>query len=184
MTRRLPYVPLHVCHCTRATPSVPYHPKVTIKARSGNGRAIRAPETVEQDKRAWELRTRSLTYAQIATELGIAESTACESATRGAALIPTESMVEAKKCEVAKLDRRERNMLALMTREDLKPEQRIAADMALDRIARRRAALCGLDEPAKSRIEVVTEDVVDRELRLLATELDMEDRLREVGLEP
>jgi hypothetical protein len=62
-----------------------YHPKMTIRQRASNGRAVRAPETVEQDKRAWELRTLSLTYAQIATELGIGESTACESATRGAA---------------------------------------------------------------------------------------------------
>jgi hypothetical protein len=113
----------------------------------------------------------SLTFAQIAIELGIGESTACESATRGAALIPTERMVEAKKCEVAKLDRRERNMLALMTREDLKPEQRIAADSALDRIARRRAALCGLDEPAKYRVGIITEDVLDAEIKRLTQEL-------------
>lgn len=165
-------------------PSEAYHPKVNIKVRSGNGRAIRAPETVEQDKRAWELRTLSLTYAQIGIELGIAESTACESATRGAALMPTEGMVEAKKCEVAKLDRRERNMLAIMTREDLKAEQRIAADAALDRIARRRTALCGLDEPVKCRVGVITEDVVDAELRHLATMLGEGGRQREVGLEP
>jgi hypothetical protein len=155
-----------------------------IRARSGNGRAIRAPETVEQDMRAWELRTRSLTYGQIASELGIAESTAAESARRGAALIPTEGMVEAKKCEVAKLDRRERNMLALVMREDLKPEQRISADLALDRIAKRRAALCGIDEPAKYRVGVVTEDVIDAELRYLAATLGQEERLQEVGLEP
>jgi hypothetical protein len=80
-------------------------------------------------------------------------------------------MVEAKKGEVAKLDRRERNMLALMTREDLKPGQRIAADSALDRIARRRTALCGLDELAMYRVGVITEDVVDAELRRLAAML-------------
>jgi hypothetical protein len=170
---------MHVLHHPRL-----YHPKMTIRQRSSNGRAVRSAVTAEQDKRAWELRTLSLTYAQIATELGIGESTACESATRGAALIPTEGMVEAKKCEVAKLDRRERNMLALMTREDLKPEQRIAADLALDRIARRRAALCGLDEPAKYRVGVITEDVVDAEIRRLVAMLGEEDRLREVGLEP
>jgi hypothetical protein len=93
-------------------------------------------------------------------------------------------MIEAKKCEVAKLDRRERNMLGLTTREDLKAEQRIAADLTLDRIAKRRAALCGLDEPAKYRIGVITEDVIDAELRHLAREFGEEDRLREVGLEP
>ena len=52
------------------------------------------------------MQSMSLTYAQITTELSIDESTACESATRGAALIPTEGMIDVKKCEVAQTFRR------------------------------------------------------------------------------
>jgi hypothetical protein len=82
-----------------------YHPKATIKQRGSNGRAVRSAITVEEDKRAWEPRTAALTYTQIGAELGIAESTACESAKRGAAMIPTEGMIELKKAELVKLDR-------------------------------------------------------------------------------
>ena len=46
----------------------PYHPKMIIRQRSSNGRAVRSAFTVEQDTRAWELRMASLTYAQIGTE--------------------------------------------------------------------------------------------------------------------
>ncbi len=81
---------------------------------------MRSAFTVEQDTRAWELRTASLTYAQIGAELGIAESTAYESAMRGAALIPTEDMVEAKKVELAKLDRIERHLLGVMAKEHVR----------------------------------------------------------------
>ena len=39
---------------------------------------------------------------------------------RGAALIPTEDMVEAKKVELAKLDRIERHLLGVMTRDHVR----------------------------------------------------------------
>jgi hypothetical protein len=47
----------------------PYHPKMAIRQRSSNGRAVRSAVTVEQDLRAWDLRTASLTYAQIGPNL-------------------------------------------------------------------------------------------------------------------
>jgi hypothetical protein len=47
----------------------------------------------------------------------------------------------------------------------------ITASNALDRVQKRRAALLGLDEPAKIRVETITEDAVDAEIRRLTEEL-------------
>ncbi len=148
---------------------------------------MRSAFTVEQDKRAWELRIASLTYAQIGTELGIAESTAFESAMRGAALIPTEDMVELKKAELAKPDRIERHLLGVMTRDHVRVDHGhvvmdegspvnddrpgIQAAFGLLRVQERRARLCGLDEPAKFRVGVITADMVDAEIRRLKEKL-------------
>jgi hypothetical protein len=49
---------------------------------------------------------------------------------------------------------------------------------AMERLARHD----GTDAPSQIRVEKVTEDIVDRELRLLAEQLGKQDRLKEVGL--
>jgi hypothetical protein len=157
--------------------------KSSIRARDGHGRAIRALETVAQDQRAAELRSSSLTYAQIGDQLGISVTSACESAMRGMVAVPTDDVVAAKQLELAKLDRRERYLFGILGSAQTTIEQGITACNALDRTQKRRAALLGLDEPARARVEVITEDAVDTELKRLAVELGMEGRLPEVGLE-
>jgi hypothetical protein len=150
---------------------------------------VRSAFTVEQDKRASELRTASLTYAQIGAELGIAESTACESVMRGSALIPTEDIIELKKSELAKLDRIERHLLGVMTRDHVRADHghvvmdegrpllddrpSVQAAFGLLRVQERRARLCGLDEPAKFRVGVITADMVDAEIKRLTAKLGL-----------
>jgi hypothetical protein len=162
---------------------------MSIKARDGHGRAIRTVQTIQQDQRAAELRSASLTYPQIAAELGVSVTTAYESAMRGMAAVPTEGQIEAKRLELLKLDRRERYLFGVMGREHVKIDnghvvldqgQRIVDDgpgiqasNALDRVQKRRAALLGLDEPAKIRVETITEDAVDAEIRRLTEELSL-----------
>jgi Ni,Fe-hydrogenase III large subunit len=166
-----------------------------IKQRGSNGRAVRSAATAEQDKRAWELRTRSLTYSQIGGILGIAASTAYESATCGAALVPTEGMIELKRAELAKLDRIECHLRDAMTREHVRVDHGrvitykrkpviddapvIQAAVALLRVQERRAKLLRLDEPAKHRVDVITEEVVDAEIKRLEQELGLNDRSAE-----
>jgi hypothetical protein len=148
---------------------------------------VRSAFTVERDKRAWELRTASLTYAQIGAELGIAESAACESVMRGATLIPTEDIIELKKSELAKLDRIERYLLAVMILERLRVDHGhvvidqgrpllddrpgVQAAFGRIRVQERRTRLCGLDAPTKFRVGVITEDMVEAEIRRLEQEL-------------
>jgi hypothetical protein len=155
--------------------------KSPIKARDGRGRAIRTLETIEQDQRAAEMRSVSMTYPEIAGELGVSVTTAYQSATRGMVVVPTEGQLEAQRNELAKLDRRERFLFSVIGSTDATIEQAIAACNAFDRTQKRRAALLGLDAPAKTRVEVITADAVKAEIRRRKAKLGGEDRPSESG---
>ena len=51
----------------------------------------------------------------------------------------------------------------------------ITAGLALLRVMERRAKYLGLDAPVKSRVEVITEDVIDAELAALARQVAEND---------
>ena len=171
---------------------------MTIKARSGNGRATRAAETVEQDARAWELHCARLTEREIAAQLGIDPATAHRSIVRGAAMIQTPEATEGKKAELAELASISRYLRGVMNREHIRVDHGrvildegrrvlddgpgIRAALGLVRVQERRAKLLGLDEPAKSRIEVITADVIEAEIRRLEEKLGLEGRLTEADL--
>jgi hypothetical protein len=166
--------------------------KPSVKARDGRGRFTRSIVTVDQDRRAAELRAASLTYAAIGEQLGVDESTAFRAVQRALRIVPTEEIAQVKALELLKLDRRERALWAVMDREHVKVDHGhvvlgqdgkpvlddspvIAASNALDRVAKRRADLLGLDEPPKHRVDVITEDMLDAEIRRLEAELGFKD---------
>ncbi len=142
----------------------------------------------------------SLTYAQIGEKLGISTSTAFERVQRGMQAVPTEGVIEARRMELAKLDRIERHLLSVMGREhfrvdhgrvimELQPDPEtgeisrrpmiddgpgVQAAMGLLRVQERRARLLGLDAPAQIRVETVTEDELDAEIRRLSEKHQLE----------
>ena len=143
----------------------------------------------------------SLTYTQIGAELGTAESTACESATCGAAMDPTRGHDRAEEsltCQArphraspARRDDprahpcRSRPVVIMYDgKRVLDDGPGIQVATVLPRVQERRAKLLGLDVPVKHRVDVITEDVVDVEIKRLAKELSLNDRLVEVGLLP
>jgi hypothetical protein len=76
-----------------------------IKARDHRGRALRTPQQIARDVRAAELRSRSLTYQQIATELGLETAAgAYQAVQRGIPRDPDRRAAEARRIELAKLD--------------------------------------------------------------------------------
>ena len=178
---------------------------MTIKARSGNGRAARAPETVEQDQRAWELHVARLTEREIAAQLELAKSTVHDSIKRGRALNRSPEAAELKKDELAELDRISRQLWAIALDDHPKvdhgrviylpnpadPSNRkvlldkrinMQAYRELRMVQGRRASLLGLDAPAQHRVDVITEDVLEANIRRLEAELGLEDRLTEADL--
>lgn len=162
----------------QSSPSPPgpdYHRKVmTIaKIRDRHGRYIRTLQDVERDRLAAVMRSNGFTYLMIAHELGIDLSNAYRAVDRAMADAKGhEDLVTAKQIELDDLDRRRRLLLAVIRRnEGWNDALVIAASNGLDRVARRRAALLGLDEPTKHVVDVITEDMVDAEIARLEAKL-------------
>ena len=177
-----------------------------IKARDANGKAIRSIKQVRRDIEAAELRGASLSYRQIGEQLGVPLSTAEDMVSRGLAEIPTDDAKKAKLLELAKLDRRERHLLGVMTKDWLlihdgeviiysgkpllDPRPALTAERQLTAVAKRRASLMGLDAPAKVAVTHITESVLDAAIRELLEEADLTEqpelteRLEGLGMLP
>ena len=133
--------------------------------------------TVDQDRLAAEFRSASLTYAEIGDRLGVDQSTAFRAVQRALRIVPTEEIAQVKALELRKLDYREQVLFGIMERGHVKVDHSpvIAASNALDRVAKRRADLLGLDAPRKAVVQVVTEDMIDSEIRRLEQKLGLND---------
>jgi hypothetical protein len=113
------------------------------------------------------MRSTSMSYAQIADQMGVGVTTAFDMVRRGMGDIPKEANPQVITNELAKIERRERTLFAMLADTSLKPEQRIQASNAINRCQRNRAALLGLDQPTKLRLEVVPTDVLEQEIQRL-----------------
>jgi hypothetical protein len=132
---------------------------------------------------AAEMRSRSMTYAQIGEAMGVTASAAYVMVQRAFASLPSENIVEAKANELAKLDRIEARLLDTMERGHVAINAQgvvvyndepitdddvgIRAAHALLRLQERRAKLLGLDAPGKQITMVVTQEAVDAEIQQL-----------------
>lgn len=140
------------------------------------------------DADAARLRAAGFTYPEIAQQVGCAISTAHERVRRALKAVPADAVAELRQIEQQRLDDLWKIAWAIATRthplvshgkiivgENGKPLSddgpKVQAVIALLRIQERRARLMGLDEPTKHRIEVISEDVVDKAIRELEEEL-------------
>jgi len=171
------------------------------KVRDRTGRFTRTIEHAEQDAAAARLRARGMTYEQIATELDYCDRAAARAAVERALVATvTEPAAEVRQMELARLDEMYRAALAVLERRHLTVShgkivyvggmpvlddrgnvtyvggEPLEDDgpvlQAIDRMIRimeRRAKLLGLDAPTK--VEVITLDVIEAEIRRLNDEL-------------
>lgn len=138
-------------------------------ARDGNGDFIRTPAAIALDQRAAEMRSRSMTYAQIGQALDVVESTAYRMVMRAMADVPREGGAQMLALELAKLDFLERRHLAILQREHfvvsaggkivhhegqpmVDDGPALAAMAGLLRVADRRAKLLGLNAPVRTEV--------------------------------
>ena len=147
----------------------------------------------ERDAKAVDLRRHHLNYKQIAAQLGYASlSSAYEAVQRGLADARGEASEAVKQIELERLDDIARGFQRVFAtrhyvvsvgsgRVVMDPKSPgeplvddgpvITAGLALLRVMERRAKYLGLDAPVKSRVEVITEDVVDAEMAVLARQV-------------
>jgi len=156
----------------------------------------RSVETIERDHRAYDLFRRGLSYRQIGAELGVNEKTAWEAVRRAArenAVDPLEAMAARQVFLDRFQDYRRAAQRVLSTRHYVAsaqsgkltygPDGNPLLDddpvlRALDRLAKiddMELRLRDLYPAAKSRVEVITEDVIDAELAEVARQIALND---------
>jgi len=158
----------------------------------------RTIETRENDARAVELRRRHLNYAQIAAEMGYKDASGAHRAVERGLLDARQDASEAvKQMELDRLDDIARGFQRIfatrhyvvsvgagkVVMDPAKPgvplvddAPVIQAGLALLRVMERRAKYLGLDAPAQSRVEVISETTVDAEIKRLESEMAGRDR--------
>lgn len=157
-----------------------------MAVRAGNGKFSKDPNTAERDAEACRLRTRALSYAEIAAQLGYANEGHAHLAVKRALLATvSEPAEEVRKTELKRLDNLYRLALKIAERAhvtvsqgrvvylgDLPVEDDGPALAAVDRLLKiqeRRARLLGLDAPVKHEVRNV--DAVDAEIEQLVARL-------------
>lgn len=156
----------------------------------------RSVETMERDHQAYDLFRRGLSYRQIASQLEYKSHSAAFDAVRRAARDNASDPLAEAEARQAVLDRlqdyRRAAWRVLTAKHYLVSEGRIVTGQdgktplldddpvlrALDRLLKiedTEARLSGLYAPAKARVEVITEDVVDAEMRAIAEQIARND---------
>jgi hypothetical protein len=152
----------------------------------------------DRDARAVELRRRHLNYQQIATEMGYADKSGAYLAVqRGLADQCGEASAEVRQLELERLDDIARGFQRIfatrhyvvsvgagkVVMDPRRPGEPLVDDapviqagLALLRVMERRAKYLGLDAPAQSRVEVISETTVDAEIKRLESEMAGRDR--------
>lgn len=165
---------------------------MTGVTRDGNGRFERNAETAARDAEAARLRSRGLTYRQIAEQLGMAgPGKAHEAVKRVLAETVADAAEDLRKVELERLDQMYRAALKVLEADHyavshgkvvyLEDGSEPLADngpvlQAIDRLLKiqeRRAKLLGLDAPSKTNVTV--SDAITAEIEQLATQLGMAD---------
>jgi len=126
----------------------------------------RTIEQAELDAQAARLRSRGLTYRQIAQAQGVSAPTAHDRVRRAIAAVPVEAVTELREIELHRLDMLLEKVMEKATSDD--KGFLFAVDRALA-IADRRAKLLGLDAP--QRHEVITLDAITAEIQKLEAAL-------------
>ena len=117
----------------------------------------------EREARALQLRKAGASFEQIGRALGVSTPRAWRIFQRGLARVVHEPAEELRQLEALRLD----GLLTAMW-----PHAMAGKGWAVDRvlaIMQRRARLLGLDAP--TRVNVITEDMIDAEIRRLEAEL-------------
>lgn len=130
-------------------------------AKTTSPKGLTDAELLERRAKAFELRKRGYSYAQIAAAHAVSVSVAWSDVKAVYdQLLPIEEVEEMRRMELARLD-----VLSTRIEEQVHAGNLFAIDRAL-KIMERRARLAGLDAPVRSevKVEAVTRDDIEREL--------------------
>lgn len=164
----------------------------TRRPRNSQGRYTARPGTAERDAQACRLRTRGESYDQIARALGFRDRSGARRAVQRALVVTRQEPAdELRALELERLDDLTRHLQQVLATRHFVHTQGgkvvrhpetgtpltdtgpvIQAALALLRVSESRRKLTGADEPAKQRVQVITEDMVDAAIAGLTGQLN------------
>jgi predicted DNA-binding protein (UPF0251 family) len=130
---------------------------------NSRGGFVKTEQDALNDAEALRLRSQGLTYRQIASRLGVNESTAYRRVQRALEAIPFEEVSEYRQLEQVRLDALQQAIWDKAMSGDLRAIDRVLA------ILQRRAKLLGLDAPTRNQVELsdfTAEDIAAEVQRL------------------
>ena len=133
-------------------------------------RIRRTPAAAERLADVVALRRQRLTQADIARQLGISQQRVSQLYAQALAEVPAAQVAEHRAEELMLIDDAIADLLPI-ARDHTRPRSAVEAWNAIRGWADRKARLLGLDAPARSKVEVITEEMVDAEIRRLETEM-------------
>ncbi|MGH3408116.1 MAG: sigma factor-like helix-turn-helix DNA-binding protein [Streptosporangiaceae bacterium] len=131
----------------------------------------RTPEQAERLRQIVQMRRAHFGQDQIAAKLGISQQRVSQLYKQALTEVPAQDIEEHRAEELILIDDAIRNLLRIAMDLSTSPRTRVEAWNAIRGWSDRKARLLGLDAPARSRVEVITEDVIDAEIRRLETEI-------------
>ena len=126
--------------------------------------------TAERRARVIALRRQRVTFEDIGRLLGVNRARAHQIYLRALGEIPATELSEHRAEELVLVDDAIRDLLKLARDHD-RPRTAVEAWNAIRMWSERKARLLGLDAPTKSRVEVITEDVIEAEITRLEAQL-------------
>jgi predicted transcriptional regulator len=151
---------------TPKKPKRPAKPPEEWLGLDDGGNGSRRITAAERRTEAIEMRKRGMSYKRIAEELGYSSATAVSSTINKALReLPQEGASNLRKIELERLDQ----LLDAMWDKAMKGDG-WAVDRCL-KIMERRAKLMGIDAPIVTKVEVVSEDVIDKQIRQLERQM-------------
>jgi hypothetical protein len=133
-------------------------------------RIRRTPAAAERLADVVALRRQRLTQADIARQLGISQQRVSQLYAQALAEVPAAQVAEHRAEELMLIDDAIADLLPI-ARDHTRPRSAVEAWNAIRGWADRKARLLGLDAPARSKVEVITEEMVDAEIRRLEATL-------------
>ncbi len=131
--------------------------------------------TAQRDAEAARLRSKGMSYRDIATEMSCNVASAHRAVQRALARIPLDAVEDLRQIEGERLENLWLVACEIALNGSNSDRQLRAVDRCLA-IMERKARLFGLDAPTRNVVSVITEDVIDTEIARLEAEIAQLDK--------
>lgn len=128
-------------------------------------RRATTPEVAERRRLVVEMRRRNIPFDEIGRTLGVSAQRAHQIYRDALDALPVQAVDEHRTEAIARIDEAQRALRGIAADPDVSARTRVEAWAAFRGWEDRRARLLGLDQPVRSEVTVLTEDLIARAIR-------------------